>query len=313
MAFSTKEIHEWLSVKPRHTTGIRILQVIIGSMICFRIGTEIPFAAYLWGPDGISTTETSQHYFGETLGSFFDNLFFSSMSGVYALLFLLFVGATSLIFNIKTRVASALCAFTFILLESRLPAINDGGDNIMRLTLIYMILLTSKPLKENLSKIKIWVHNIGVASIILQLMILYETSGFLKANGEKWQNGTAMYVISNVEWFSLPGFRTLFSNPYITTIGTYVPMFFMILFPVAIFSRFKFLWIFIGVMLHFGIAYAMGLIVFSSVMIGLELSLINDSEYERFGLFIRNSWIVKKLYPRLTPVLELVRIKNSKQ
>jgi hypothetical protein len=301
--------NEWLSVKPRNTTGIRILQIFIGLMICFRIGTELPFAEYLWGPNGISTTENSQHYFGVTLGTVFDKLFFSSMMGVYTLIIILFFGALSLIFNFKTRVAAAICGFAFIMLETRLPAINDGGDNIMRLTLIYMVLLTSDPLKENISKVKIWINNIGVAAIILQLMILYETSGFLKASGEKWQNGTAMYVISNVEWFSLPGFRELFTNPYFTTVVTYSSMFFMIFFPIAIFSRFKFLWIFIGILMHIGIAYSMGLITFSTVMIGLELSLITDEEYKKIREVINNSWVVRRLYPKVEPALVLFKSK----
>lgn len=279
-----RNIDHWLSAEPRHITGTRILQVVMGTMLCFRIATELPFAGYLWGPNGIHTTEDSTFSFGITLGSFLDRLFFSSMTGVYSLLFLLFLGAISLILNVKTRVGVVVCAFAFILIDSRLPAINDGGDNIMRLVLIYMALLTSAPRRENMGKVRIWLHNIGVAAIIVQIMILYETSGFMKASGEKWQNGTAIYTISNVEWFSLPQLRELFTNPYICTIATYVPMFIMILFPMAIFSRAKPVWIFMGICLHIGIGYMMGLVVFSTVMIGLELFLITDEEYRKLGI-----------------------------
>jgi hypothetical protein len=244
--------------------------------------------------------EDSTYSFGLILGSYFDKLFFSSMTGVYSLVFLLFLGAISLILNIKTRLASAICAFCFILIDSRLPAINDGGDNIMRLTLIYMILLTSNPQKQHISKLAIWLNNLGVAAIIVQLMILYETSGFMKAAGEKWQNGTAMYIISNVEWFSLPQLTQLFSNPYVCTIATYVPMFIMIFFPIAIFSRAKLPWIFVGICLHLGIAYMMGLIVFSTVMIGLELFLITDEEYRKINMFIATLKIGKYISPKVT-------------
>jgi hypothetical protein len=68
----------------------------------------------------------------------------------------------------------------------------------------------------------------------------------------------------------------MLTNPAITTFATYVPMTFMILFPVAIFSKFKFLWIGAGICFHLGIAYFMGLLTFSLVMIGLELFLISD-------------------------------------
>lgn len=295
MTKNFKRTENWFSARPRQQIGIRVLQTIIGIMLCFRIATELPFAAYLWGPNGIATTENSSSYFGVFFGGLFDKLFFSSMTGVYLIIAMLFVGALGLIFNVKTRLMSAFCAFSFIMLESRLPAIVDGGDNIIRLTLIFMILLTSNPLDESVGRYRIWLHNIGVAAIIVQLLILYETSGFLKATGEKWQNGTAMYIISNVEWFSLPGANKMFTDPYICTITTYIPVFFMIFFPFAVFSKLKFLWLSIGICLHIGIAYLMGLIVFSSVMIGLELFLITDREYRTIWAAITNSRLYQKL------------------
>lgn len=287
MVSNFRKIHLWLAASPKHTKGCRILQVIIGSLICFRISTELPFASYLWGPNGINTFENSKSSLGVFLGVFFDTLFFSSMTGVYALLFFLFLGAISLILNIKTRAATIICFLMFILLENRLPAITDGGDNIMRITLIYMILLKPSSSSPGVSPLAIWLHNIGVISIIFQLMIVYETSGFMKACGEKWQNGTAMYVISNVEWFSSPLLNKIFSDPFLCTLVTYGSMFFMIFFPIAIFSRFKLLWIIIGISLHIGIAYSMGLIVFSSVMMALELFLITDKEYESIVHYIK--------------------------
>lgn len=305
------KIDHWLSAEPQHIIGTRILQAVIGVMLCFRIATEIPFAGYLWGPNGIHTTEDSTYSFGVTLGSFLDKLFFSSMAGVYSLMFILFSGAILLILNIRTRIAVVICAFAFVLIDSRLPAINDGGDNIMRLTLIYMFLLLSNPRKENISKLKIWLHNIGVAAIIVQLMILYETSGFMKASGDKWQNGTAMYTISNVEWFSLPQFQQLFTNPYMCTIATYVPMFIMIFFPIAIFSRAKLLWIFFGICLHIGIGYMMGLVVFSSVMIALELFLITDDEYKRLGIIFSRSKIGRFISPKRVMVRQYLNPKSE--
>jgi hypothetical protein len=293
----------WLSEKPRNTIGTRVLQVCMGIVICFRIATELPFANFLWGPNGVSSDASSKSMFGQSLGSLIDSLFYSSINGIYFLLLILFLGATGFIFNYKTRIATLLCYLSFLLIEIRSPGLNDGGDNIARISLFYMLLLCSNPSKPNLSDLKIWMHNVGVIAIIAQLMIMYWTSGFMKITGEKWQNGTAMYIISNVEWFSLPSVRNIFLNPIITTIGTYVTMVFMILFPIAIFSRFKFLWIFIGGILHIGIAYTMGLLTFSLIMIGLELFIITDEEYHKIMERFHTSPIflfVKRTYFDLT-------------
>ena len=52
-----------------------------------------------------------------------------------------------------------------------------------------------------------------------------------------------------------------------------------VLFPVAMFSRFKLLWVALGIGFHVGIAVFMGLITFSAMMIGLELFLLTDPEF----------------------------------
>jgi hypothetical protein len=300
----------WFSEKPRNTAGTRILQICIGVMICFRIGTELPFASFLWGPNGVSSDNSAKDMFGENLGGYIDSTVYSSMSGIYFIIVVLFIGATGLIFNYKTRISTLLCFMTFLLLEIRSPGLNDGGDNITRLSLFYMILLCPNPMKSKMSNLKVWLHNVGIAAITAQLMIMYWTSGFMKITGEKWQNGTAMYVISNVEWFSLPAIRDIFLNPVVTTIGTYAPMVFMILFPIAIFSRLKFLWIFVGIFLHLGIAYTMGLLTFSLVMIGLELFIITDEEYIFFKDKLQNLNTIfspKKIYRKLSTGLGKIR------
>jgi predicted DCC family thiol-disulfide oxidoreductase YuxK len=130
-------------------------------------------------------------------------------------------------------------------------------------------------------------------AIAAQLMILYVTSGFMKATGEPWSSGVALYNISQVDSFSLPALRDLFKNPYVTTLASYSAMFFLIWFPVAMFSRFKLLWLAMGISFHIGIGTFMGLVTFSSIMISLELFFITDEEHARFRQ------LVKSLGPRL--------------
>jgi len=90
-----------------------------------------------------------------------------------------------------------------------------------------------------------------------------------------------MYYVSQVQWYTLPGAHELFTNPWIVTLATYVSMFYQLLFPVAIISRMKLPWILLGIFFHLSIAVLMGLITFSTVMIGLELFLISDQEYAK--------------------------------
>lgn len=269
----------WLADDPRQTRGVRILQFAIGLMLLFRVFTEAPFAAYLWGPNGLGWGSAS-FILGSTVGGLLDRAFATYVSTM-GVLVILAAGALGLLLGYRTRPSTALALAAFFLLEQRLPELADGGDNITRLVLTYMLFLLPAGVKPARGSLAVWLHNVAVLAIALQVVVLYATSGFMKAYGDRWHHGTAMYYISQVEWFSLPAVRELFKNPVITTVATYAPMLYQMLFPIAMISPVKLPWIAAGIAFHLGIAVFMGLITFSTVMIGLELFLISDSEYAR--------------------------------
>ena len=269
----------WLASAPRHTRGVRTLQVCIGLVLTFRAATESPFAPYLWGSSGIATGSATASL-GLGLGGIFDALFATAL-GPYLVLAGLGAAGLSLIWGYRTRVACALALVTFLALDFRLSALGDGGDNVIRIVLIYLLFTVPAGRTALAGSLSAWLHNVAVAAVTAQICVLYATSGLMKTYGEVWHQGTAMYYISQVEWVSLPLLREMFKNPLITTVATYVPMLFMVTFPVAIFSRLKVVYVAVGFGLHLGIAVMMGLITFSTAMVGLELFLLNDREYAR--------------------------------
>lgn len=274
----------WLANDPHQLIGVRILQISIGAMLLFQILIELPFAGYLWGPSGVGWGSTSP-VLGPMLGDVFDRVF-TTDAGVFCVLFILSLGTLGLLLGYSTRVAILLVLVTTFFLSQRLPELYDGGDDITRLMLIYMLFLLPHRAKFSSEQLRVWLHNIAVLAITFQLIVMYVASGFAKATGEWWQQGTAMYYISQVQWYTLPGAHELFTNPLIVTLATYSSMFYQLLFPVAIISRMKLPWILLGILFHLGIAVLMGLITFSMVMIGLELFLISDQEYTK----IWNRW-----------------------
>ena len=273
----------WLAGAPRHTRGLRTLQICIGLVITFRVATESPFAAYLWGPTGMATNELSG-ILGLGLGGVFDALF-STGFGAYVVLAGLGAAGLALISGYRTRVACAVALAMYLAIDFRLTSLGDGGDNVIRIVLVYLLFTIPAGKTAQPGSLSAWIHNVGVAAIWAQICVLYATSGLMKTFGEVWHQGTAMYYISQVEWISLPGLRDMFKNPFITTVATYVPMLFMVTFPVAVFSRLKPLYVAIGFGLHLGIAVMMGLLTFSTAMIGLELFLLTDEEYARLDVW----------------------------
>src|SRR5438067_2463425 len=126
----------WLTDEPRHVIGLRVLQICIGAMLLYRVCTEAPFAAHLWGPDGIGRG-SMRDVWGPMIGKALD-MPFSSMTGVWCVLALLAASAFSLMSGYYTRPATFVALVTFSQIGSRLDQLSDGGDNVCTLALVYL-------------------------------------------------------------------------------------------------------------------------------------------------------------------------------
>ena len=272
----------WFGNEPNQRLGIRALQIVLGLVFLFRSLTELPFAGYLYGVNGIG-----ENFKGDTStnSSFLTSLIDLVELNLFPHLLLLVLASCGfcLILNYKTRIVSLISLIIFNTVLARNAAIGDGGDNVTQIILVYMLFLLPTNKSYESGDLKVWFHNLGVAAIALQIMVLYFTAGFMKINGEPWTSGLAMFNISQVETFSLPFVREIFKNPYITTIASYTTMIFLVWFPIAMFSKLKMLWIFMGISFHLGILGYMGLITFGMTMIGMELFFISDSEYGKMS------------------------------
>lgn len=271
-------IVRWLDGPPQHRVGIALFQRAIGLAILIRLATEVRFAAFLWGPHSIAPERALEKEFGAAVGAPLDR-WFSTSEGTYLVLAALAVGALGLLLQHWTRVAVVVACVTFTVLGLRLPELNDGGDNVATLALLYMIGVLPAGVTAAAGTVRAWIHNLAVLAVIVQVCIVYFVAGFMKIQGESWHNGTALFLISQVEWFSSPSTREAFTHPLIATAGAYSTMLFQVWFPIALFSRFKLAFVAIAMGFHLGIAITMGLVTFSIVMAGADLSVLNDDEY----------------------------------
>ena len=269
--------YRWLAIEPHQRRGARVLQLAIGLMLLFRVFTEGPFLKFLWGPRGVGSG-SSRVILGSYIGGLLDRVFTTDF-GTLIVVAGLGAGGLGLLLGVWTRSSTVLALLTFFMLEQRLPQLPDGGDNITRIVLAYMVFLLPPTASPKFGSFAVWLHNLAVLAIGIQICILYTISGLMKAYGDKWHHGIAMYYISQVEWFSHPAVRKIFKNPFVVTASTYMPMFYQLLFSMAILSQLKLPWLALGISFHLGVAWLMGLVTFSTVMIGLELFLITDSEY----------------------------------
>ena len=277
----------FLSEVPRQRRGLRALQICIGIELLFRVLTELPFASYLWGPHGVGQSR-SEGRMGLT--AVVGRLVFSSDLSTKGLVVIVGVLAAMLVAGIRTRAAAILLAFFIQVLESRLPELADGGDNVTRLVLIYMCFMLSVRAPWKPGSLLVWFHNMAVVAIVSQLLLLYLTSGMMKVRGDIWYHGFATYAISNVDWFSLPSSRPFFHVPLFVAMTSYVPMFYQVMFPAAVLAKnLRLPWILVGAVFHVGVAVTMGLVTFTMAMIGLELFFLTDADFERLATLLRRA------------------------
>jgi predicted DCC family thiol-disulfide oxidoreductase YuxK len=293
---------KWLGEAPRHRIGIRLFQCLLGLVYLYRIATEAPFAGYLWGPTSLAEG-SAQTVLGQGLGGLFDRAF-TSMAGTQAVLVLLAAASLCLVFGRFTRVASGAALLCLVALEQRLPSLSDGGDNIARLVLFYFLFALPPRAEGKPGSVAVWLHNLAAVAVMFQAVVIYTTAGLMKAFGEKWTNGTALYLISQVDAFSSPAFAPMFENPLISTAAAYGTVLFQVWFAVAVLSRLRLLWLVVGMGLHTGIGVMMGLVSFSLTMMAMDLCFVTDDEYARFFRWLHE--LRRRLAPRPAPEPSLI-------
>lgn len=209
---------------------------------------------------------------------------------LYALWALGLSASICLIFGIKPRLAALTSAILLWSFHERNPTILDGGDNLGRIVLMFMIPMCTAAhlsLKRAIpgrvvSRVRNMIHNVALLAVTLQFCMLYGASGSAKANGSLWQNGTAIYYVLMNDVYAHPFFGPLFSKHFlIITIASYATIALQISFPFLVWSkRWRIVSILGLISMHAGIGYLMGLVRFSLVM-GSGLAMLLPDEFYR--------------------------------
>lgn len=271
----------------------RLLQILVGIYFIFRFITEFRFTQFIFSASS--------------------NMSDAQIINAYFLQLLTLLAASLLILGIFTRISTLICLAVFTYLGN-LSMNGDGGDNILRIVLFYMLLFDDRLARKFDVKpsLRIAIHNLGVIAIIVQVSILYLTAGTIKLSGETWINGTALYYVSHVEQYSTPYIfiRDLFKNPYFVTLSTYSTIIYQLGFAFMLNNRYHLIWVILGIVFHIGVGFVMGLLTFSFVMIALILFTLSNKEWD---LFNRNLQLVveysKNILVRLSNYTKVIKIK----
>lgn len=280
--------------------GSSLTRISFGLLILYFYLIHYSQRHFLWGPNGLQPHNQLQEQLGATnnisLYQFSDSpLFFELIFHIGILIAIIFtIGYKGRIFSILNFV------FTWSILHAN-GIILDGGDNIMRIILFYLIFANTTAyfsfdayikkeinLRNEINKpITNSLHNLAIFASIIQVCFMYLTSGLHKVMGEMWQNGTSLYYILQVNEYTHPFFKDLIlSSDILLLIGAYSAIFIQISYPFLLLNRYtKYIAIFSIISLHIGIAVVMGLFTFSATMIAIQFMLLTDLEYQKIYLF----------------------------
>ena len=299
------KVVDTLTARKHGLVGMSVLRILVGLVILVDLAIHVPVRMQLWGPESWYTVEKLAR--DERLGLSLLGLGNSALAVDLGLLALA-AAAVLLVVGWRTVLVTPVLWALLWGLHERNPYLTNGGDNLVRILLVYMIFaqldarwsLTARvrarredgvrrPEREWLGNL---VHNLALAACVAQLGVLYLSSGLYKAQGEMWQEGTAVYYITRVaEYSAWPEVTALLlRSPLVITLATYGSVLLQIAFVFCLANRRARHLVFVGLVgMHVGIGFLMGLPIFSAFMVAADVLLFTDAEWER-GLARVAAW-----------------------
>jgi antimicrobial peptide system SdpB family protein len=278
--------------------GASVFRLIAGFTVLIQYLLNYAQRRYLFGPDGVYPFDTFVEHLSNNTLNF--SIYAWSRSTIYFEIcyHLGILVATLWALGYRTRILTPIQFVFWWSFQHRFSGLWDGGDNLMRIVLIYAMFANlsayfsldarSRAAKEQASppgtglRASAMLHNAAMLAIAFQLCLLYGIAGLSKVQGETWRNGTALYYAMRGGQYVWPGFSELiYHNSTLIVILSYATVAFQVSFPFLIFMN-KYtrrLAIGMSLLFHVGIMLFMGLITFSCFMMSVDLALVEDDEY----------------------------------
>ncbi|WGD37149.1 HTTM domain-containing protein [Lysinibacter sp. HNR] len=307
----------WMTANRHGTRTLAIVRIGFGAIVVAFLLVNLPVRDKIWGSGSNYSWEL---FLAESRESREPSLF--ALSGAegwgITLYFALLVVALLFVLGLGGR-ATTVCFYVLLWsLQIRNPYVINGGDNLMRILVFYLVFaqVTARYSLDSLIRRR-WfsrngrvgrktslgtvAHNTALIACVTQVCFLYFASGLYKVQGEKWQNGTALYyVLRTAEYNTWPELTSLiYQSPIVVVAATYGVVFAQLFLPFVLVSRLlKIILLPMVMAMHVCIGIFMGLPFFSGIMIVSDLFLLGDRDlqaiYVRFRLL--RVWIRTRMF-----------------
>lgn len=202
---------------------------------------------------------------------------------LYLIIIILFL------FGVGKRFTAFVLYFIFEIMQQLNPITLNGGDNLLKFILLYMIFINSydyfsisklKYKNPEFEKLSNFISNLGILSIKLHLCLVYFLAGIHKLNADVWFNGVATYYTLSLERFRGTSFNiSLAKNAIIVLFSTYMTILIEISYPFLIwFKPTKKILVISAILLHLSISILMMLLDFQMVFILVQGFFFSNKE-----------------------------------
>ena len=296
---------DWLTTAQHNLKSLSILRIIYGVALLFLLVPSIPERSLLWGQASFWVDPEAKRRGYWT----FDTLLTKDSALLFDLAFFgLIALAIIFILGWRTRIITPIMLLTLVALHSNNNFMLNGGDTLMRITLLFMIFAnlsehysldarrrrrSTKPKRRLVpAHISNAAHNTGLILSCFQIIVVYTTSGIWKIIGDDWLNGSALFYALRIDNFMLyPAINELlWQSNLVIYIGTFAALWIQTLFVLLILWRPTRIFALISlIFMHLGIGILLGLWPFSLVMIALDMLFIRDRTWTRVETFLQSN------------------------
>ncbi|MDV9168842.1 HTTM domain-containing protein [Streptomyces sp. W16] len=310
-----------LTERPVSLYAAAVLRIGYGLLYLVFLLREFPYRDEIWGPGSPWTPELARELFDQT--GWASILTLSDSRPYFETCYALAL-VTSALFMLgwRTRVVSVLFAVVVASFHARAIFMTDGGDNLILLMALYLVLTTCgrrwsldarrtrrrasagkgesssegsgagefrHQLAASRRTLTAVLHNCGMFVIAAQVCFLYGSAGLYKVQGASWGNGTALHYVLNLDLFRPWPELSLVADEHdvLIAVACYLTVLVQVAFPFVLFGRLKYPVLTVLLGMHLGIAVLMGLPLFSGAMIIADAAFLPDRFYRALGQLLR--------------------------
>lgn len=305
------QFREWATSKPHAARSMSLLRILYGLGILALIVPSYADRSYLWGEASFWVDPIA----GNSGNPLFGVIFSKTSPTTFDLVYIAMILVTLLfIAGYKTRFVTPVLLVLFAALGANNPYATNGGDNLYRITLVFLLFADlsrhfsvdswlrrrreSRGLAPRKPWLPVWLtsglHNAALVLCCYQIILVYVASGLYKLQGYEWIEGSGFYYSLVIPQFQIyPGLDALiWQSSLFVMIATWVSVWGQLLFPIGLLWKpMRVVMILLLACMHLGIAVLLGLWPFSLAMIALDLLFIRDESWERLARGTRELWV----------------------